>query len=458
MVGVGALAALISVAMIFAVAIGDFAVERIMLNFATSRLHRTRRAPVVHDSDIWLFNIPRSVLKYYRHPAILITVLCAVFLIVSEIVVEFGVDVSLKCKPVEKEGLVIRGGDTEKTFTTFELGYSAGYIQSIDFLDENLTFVKSGMPKKMDAIVCLPCLDKGDDDILRHCLISHVRTYGPGELQVGVVTTEREFGTISKGFKETVGERREFLGEGDLTKNGPHASIYSFAESDRDPHVLMLFEYGHQKHIKQLLNEAKESRSQIWRATEGPVRVTQISCTVNELSPARFQLAVMTYRTVQLENPAFLAVFNDTEEQFVSLTEDDVYRAVLSMKIMEDTEEVGKYSEYTSCGIFNWTFLAPLIAVLSLIFILGVISFCASTTTARVPHNSRGWYHHATQRSRNWRNTSESETSGYFGSIFEEVLLVPDVHGSDTPRVVFRSRSFNSRESPADISLDELYG
>ena len=68
MVTVGVLAAIINVFTVLAVAIADRAVELIVRNFAASRLVRTSKAPVVHDSDTWLPNIPRSIIKYYRHP------------------------------------------------------------------------------------------------------------------------------------------------------------------------------------------------------------------------------------------------------------------------------------------------------------------------------------------------------------------------------------------------------
>lgn len=68
MVGVGGLAALINIVILLVVAVADRAIELIVRNFATSRLLSHGKAPVVHDSDTWLPFLPRSVVKYRRHP------------------------------------------------------------------------------------------------------------------------------------------------------------------------------------------------------------------------------------------------------------------------------------------------------------------------------------------------------------------------------------------------------
>lgn len=68
MVSVGVLAAIINIIVLFIISIADRAIELIIRNFATSRLFRLRRAPVIHDSDTWLLNIPRSLLKYRHNP------------------------------------------------------------------------------------------------------------------------------------------------------------------------------------------------------------------------------------------------------------------------------------------------------------------------------------------------------------------------------------------------------
>lgn len=68
MVSVGVLAALINIAVLILVALADRAIELIVKRFAASRLRHCHRVPVVHDSDTWLPNIPRSIFKFHKHP------------------------------------------------------------------------------------------------------------------------------------------------------------------------------------------------------------------------------------------------------------------------------------------------------------------------------------------------------------------------------------------------------
>lgn len=68
MVTVGVLATLINVAVLLIVSFANRALEHIVRHFAAARLERSHRAPIVHDSDTWLPNIPRSIIRYRRHP------------------------------------------------------------------------------------------------------------------------------------------------------------------------------------------------------------------------------------------------------------------------------------------------------------------------------------------------------------------------------------------------------
>ena len=68
MTTVGALAALISLFVLVVIQVMDRAMERILRNFAASRLTTHHRAPIIHDSDTWLPYLPRSVMKYHRYP------------------------------------------------------------------------------------------------------------------------------------------------------------------------------------------------------------------------------------------------------------------------------------------------------------------------------------------------------------------------------------------------------
>lgn len=471
MVTVGVLAMIVNVSVLVTVSCADRAIELIVRNFATSRLHRTKRAPVVHDSDTWLPNIPRSIVKYYRHPAILAAVLCTVLLLASELVSELGVELSEKCSPVSKNGVVINEGNRTDTpaLTSVELGAAAFFLQTITFLDGPLTRVTKGMPKSITGKECLLCLYKDKDkhpDIVCDCLVKKKKVYQAGELKVGVKTTDHDFGTIAVGFHETRGNRTKFTGEGDLTDNGQKKAIFLFAYERPDnadkrgnstTTEMLYFEYGYQEHVNLIFEESKEAEGhQIWRDTKSRVHVWSIVCDLKHFSPEQFQLAVMTYRSIQLENPTKIISFNRTEERFEPISTEDVYRAVLSMKVIDNNNETrGEYYEYTTCAQYKWQFLAPLVVCVALILILGFWSSVLSSKykEGAIPHNSRSWFRQCQRVAGGRRSSNEPSRSGYFDTLYEEMVLV-DGGGTNEQRILFRPRSSRSAKLPdVDASL-----
>eukprot|EP00177_Eucheuma_denticulatum_P001805 GFKZ01003231.1.p1 GENE.GFKZ01003231.1~~GFKZ01003231.1.p1 ORF type:complete len:481 (+),score=51.20 GFKZ01003231.1:266-1708(+) len=446
MVSVGVLAALLNVLVLITVAIADRALEFIIRNFAISRLQKTNRAPVVHDSDTWLLNLPRSVLKYRRHPAILLTVMCAIFLIVSEVITELGVEQSSTCKPVERNGLVITPGDSKGKYTTGELLGIAFHLRATSFVEGPLTSVPAGMPKNISGKECLSCLkEKNHPDVVRACTVTKKGTYEPGQLEVAVRTTTDAFGTICDGFRETGGDQHLFQGVGDLTGNGRHRAMFLCTHNPgRDDGDLVYFEYSDQSHIGDLLAKGQAAEGQpVWDATKSRVNTYTIRCEVNELSPANFRLALMVYRTMILENPVALAAFNETEQMFEPISRSDVYRSVLSMKVMEDSKDTGTSFEYTECGRYNLRFLAPILTVLFLILFLGLLSIvlAAGKNRISVPHNSRTWFQQATDCKKNPGHGKEAPRSGYFNTMNEEMVLVQGSDGPRSQQVVFHFRS-----------------
>lgn len=68
MVAVGLLAAMLNASLQFTVLVAERVVEIILKGFAISRLRTKRTAPIIHDNDAWLLNVPFSIWKYCRHP------------------------------------------------------------------------------------------------------------------------------------------------------------------------------------------------------------------------------------------------------------------------------------------------------------------------------------------------------------------------------------------------------
>lgn len=65
---VGQIAALINIATLIVVSLAERGFEVIVHNFSVLRLSSVGKGPIIHDSDTWLPNIPRSIFKFYRYP------------------------------------------------------------------------------------------------------------------------------------------------------------------------------------------------------------------------------------------------------------------------------------------------------------------------------------------------------------------------------------------------------
>lgn len=67
-VRVGLLAAILNIITLLLAAIFERLIEKTIRMFTVSRLKATGRAPVIHDSYVWLLSIPRSIVLLYKYP------------------------------------------------------------------------------------------------------------------------------------------------------------------------------------------------------------------------------------------------------------------------------------------------------------------------------------------------------------------------------------------------------
>lgn len=367
-------------------------------------------------------------------------------------------DVSEMCQPKRKSGVVIRKGDSKGLMTLVELGASAFLLQTIHFREGNLTHIPAGMPKMITGLECISCFDKLEEpDVMRGCRVDQALVYAPGQVNISVRTTDGPFKSIAESFRETFGEKRLFTGAGDLTGNGNDRAIFMFHKNTMKPgrKVLRYIEYAAQNHAEELKELAVADKPNAkFALNKENAYAWDIECDVNELSFPLFLQAVMVYRSMQLENPIDPRSFDNATHQFSRISEEDVYRAALSMKIIDDTDDVGDYFVYTVCGKYNWKFITPLLTCLFIIIALGIASMIVSPRAQAVPmpYNSRSWFEHSLGTARMCRDVQDAaSSSGYFESVFEEIVLVPDRPGSDSHHVVFRSRPRGRHEENQDI-------
>lgn len=328
--------------------------------------------------------------------------------------------------------------------STVELGAGAFLMQTIVFIDKNLTFVPSGLPKRITGSECLRCLkERGNPDIMRGCRVSSENRFPAGKLRIGVKTTTGPFKTIAEAFQEIGGKKRMFSGLGDLTGNGFRRAVFMFSTlQNSSKKAITYLEYGNQNHSQKLLSLAGEQAGQVvWEINQSEVHQWDIECDVNELSIDHFLQTMMVFRTIQLENPSTPAVFVEEEHRFSLISDQDVYRAGISIKITDEDNKISDYYIYTSCGIYHWIYLAPFITCLSLVLVLSLVSWHLSRSAQEIdiPYSSESWYSYVQKQKASKQQDKIKPTSSYFGSLSQEMVLVTSEE-SQNCSLSFRSK------------------
>lgn len=340
------------------------------------------------------------------------------------------------------------------------LATGAFLVQTIKFVEGNLTFVPSGIPKNINGQECLRCLkeEKGFSAIMRGCKVISKRPYRAGEIRIGVKTTTGPFNTIAESFQETGGQKRICAGRGNVAWNGFRNGIFMFCnEPNAVNKSLVYLEYGHRTHCQQMLSAAENSTGEVtYDTNKSNVFQWNIQCDVNELRREHFLHTMMVFRSIQIENPTIPARFRDELGRFTDITEEDVYRAGLSMKITGREGQMGYYYQYTTCGVYKWIYLVPFLAVLILILLLsfGSAALARNAKSCDIPFSSRSWQ--SFMHKQRYQGTRGVEVeydgipaSGYFGSLGEEMVLVEKEGKVNRRHLIFRSG--NVDENPEDV-------
>lgn len=289
--------------------------------------------------------------------------MCAICLLASELVTEFGLIPSQKCKPQTTNGFVTPDGPIiTSPDITIGIIASAAHLQSIQFLDGDLTDLRVGFPHNVSSKVCLPCLT--GTPALMDCTLRDGKSYPAGVLDIGVRKTPSVLSTVAVGFRGTDESERQFLGKGDLAHVGEKCVSFLFhAEGGSgSPVTVTYFEYVHQVHCKELMHKAGESPEEsLWEPTRAATQTQKIQCGTSQLSASFLEQALTVFRTTQVENTVKPMAFDEIESRFARIREDDIYRAALALSLADAEKSVGNYSVYTACAKYNVVYLLPLI-------------------------------------------------------------------------------------------------
>ena len=396
MLSVGVLAALINICVLVVVSFVDRGVEVIVRNFAAARLRATHTVPIIHDSDTWVLNMPFSLFKYRRYPAIFFTIFLSLFLLISEVITEIGVAVSQTCGPVLQNGTVILPGDVTGQASVVGKGAAAFLLQNLTFMDGAITSIPSGLPKSIKGDECISCMNKHSDKypaIVRNCSVNVKRTYRPKELQIGVKRDSTSvFGIIAVGFREVFGSTL-YTGLGDVSVQGKFAGAFVVDASEVINGASYL-EYSNQEHIKSLFLQAQSQKDiSIWDFTQSDVELLTIRCGINAISAKNFEDALQTYRTIALENHIFPLPFDRSTARFPRLTSQDVYKAVLAVKLSDVQQKEDAYFTYVTCGVYKVMYILPMMFSLLILILLAILSFtCSEREMRRIPFSSKTWF------------------------------------------------------------------
>lgn len=320
---------------------------------------------------------------------------------------------SRRCNPERQFGPVISLGNTLMPIPDLKQAATAFHLQQMKFLDGNFTSVLSGFPIWIRKDVCISCLNSSiDQQILAECSVKQGRTFPPQSMSVGVRKTRGAFQTLALGFIHTAllprkDHLRQYYGSGDLTNTATYCDIFVIhTPNDTEPNTFYFLEYVDQQHCAELQKLATY-KNDTWATTRAPVRTQIIHCKKNLIKTTSLEKAIQIYRSVQLENlidPKQLVngSFDDKDDGasrllFRTMTEDDVYRAALALKLLEGNVHNERYFTYRPCGIYNWTFMIPFFVACFFLLVIGSIAILMKVSSRLdidvfIPNTSRTWF------------------------------------------------------------------
>lgn len=371
--------------------------------------------------------------------AILTTLLCSILLVSSELITELGVHSRKDCGPATKIGPVITKEPVDNV-TDAELAASAMRLRGTQFIDKStFSFVPIGFPRKFTINTCISCFTEDEPNyILKNCKISkESKLYPRGDLFVNVSQTEEAFGTVTHSFSTKNGRER-YEGTGDLTRNDEYCVMFIFNSVKHEKGLLRLryFEtVGSNTYCGGLINKASLKKKRngltqredpgILEQTNSSVLSYGIECeSSGSLSQEWFEKSLRAYRSMQLEDTSLPVGLTNNHSQ--NITEDDIYRAVLSTKIIHNIEpNNGSYQEYYECGEYNPTYLAPFLIILFTVIALGLWSVFLLRRIGKlaIPYTSDSWFKLLHDSNKRAGTNRQNALQTYFKPETDEFIL-----------------------------------
>lgn len=385
---------------------------------------------------------------------------------------ELGVDVSRKCRPERRFGPLTSKTECNVRWPKSKQAMAAFHLQNTRFMDGNMNMLVSDFPLEFGSSLCFPCLNMTSENILlSNCSADHGPYYETASVMIGM---EREVGSSKPalvGLKmlethDSTGSDEVLEAIGDLGFSGSHYSAFLIHASQTEGHTrLTYFEYTHQEHCFELLHSTQNEAGNLttesetmWITTRAPMKTQTITCKKNEFDMKSFRSALYVYRGTQLGNVFNRISMDKDTDFFTPISKSDIYKAMLSLRIVSSVSQYGEYFEYTECGHYQWAFLVPFILCCIVLLLLGVFSMVLSTRGQKitVPYNSKSWFEEVMKKQYGERVTlSRHRPFGSFRLIrwkYDEMILVE----SENDQLSLEWRKQDSEDSNSKQRRDSV--
>lgn len=383
------------------------------------RLHVRGSAPFAFETDGTLFKVISTLKRMGKVSCVGLmgVVLVSFTMFPAEMVTDFGVFPSEKCKPERRVTHGICGLVTITRNSLSKELATAFLVEDMEW-DKNLLTknpIHQGLRKTVDGTEYFGSLVKRNQSLpisIANCSVSDVRKY--------VDDIELTFGPSRKMTTEGVGFLSAVSVNGnDTFDSGGYGGIlynyefYSGFLVVRHPNSELdgrssatVVEYPNTEHLANIKMRASDSKEKYTVQARTPLLIYKVECGVSSLTGTNFHSAIFSFRYAQLmhsaKRNALQVITLNLGGQIIQtprlLDGGDVVKAVLAAKIQEPITCKGETFVYTECGDFKLHLAMPLIVVvIVLVFLYVILKVKASSykQLIRTPMTATAWAKYA---------------------------------------------------------------
>lgn len=361
---------------------------------ASFRLRNMGQIPVIFENDGQIFNVWSTVRRLARpsNSGIFFVVVLSLLMIPAEIVSDFGVDVSGKCRPLRfrTDGIC---GYTASNFRSWSKAISTALVvEDVSWNNEHLSKypIRQGFRKQINGMEYFGTRLKPNNSlpiIICNCRTSNLTAFP-------MTDTRLIIGRGSQRRPEIVGWNQVSVRGGAKIYKGLGALVYNFEKSSAfmvgDPYetpsksvMTRIFEYSNSADITELLESAKNVSVASVRP-KSVVVMYNVSCEKATMMPLQFKRGLYAYRYAQLSRSGnrdpIPCVNVSTNLGNVPMSRpmrpSDIVRSVIASKITKHPICEGETFVFTRhCGTYKMEMAMPLFFITCLLLVVCTVYF-----------------------------------------------------------------------------------